>query len=172
MQPLQPRGHNPPHHHPSHQPHRLQYLLTPRQTNQTRQTTLLHQHHLPPNHLTADAATITKVGASQTTTIAAAIDIAAGTDTIATLSITAPPGDAVHPQHPPTPQATHSPAAAPHHQPLTYAPTLNTPTPTPHNGPLLPSSVAQPTAGDLHPTSTLFHLQINSWNGSNSMPTN
>ena len=68
---------------------------------------------------------------------------AAGIDITATQSITAPPGDAVRPQPPPTLTAPHLPAVAPHN-PSTCAPTLTTPTPTPLNTPPQQSSIRRP----------------------------
>ena len=75
-------------------------------------------------------------------------------------------------QHPLTHPALRHPAVAHHHNPLIYALTPNTPTQTPLNFPPQPSSVAQSTVGDLHPTFTPLHLQTKSWNGSNSTPPN
>ena len=167
-QPPYPNIQHPPRWYLPHQHLELHYQ------HQTNLTPLPHRHHnhLPPNHHTAAAATITRADASPTITTEDATATAADIAITAIPNTTAKPGDGGHLQHPPTHLASHHPAVGHHHNPLIYAQTPNTPTLTPLNIPPQPSFVAQSTVGDLHPTFTPSHLQTKSWNGSNSTPPN
>ena len=150
----QSKTHRPPYPNIQHPPrwslpHQHRDLQSQHQTNLT---PLPHQrhNHLPHNHHTAVAATITRADASPTITTEDATATAADIAITTIPNTTAKPGDGARLPHPPTHLASHQPAVDPHHHPLIYAQTPNTQTLIPLNIPPQPSSVAHSTVGDLH----------------------